>query len=102
MSNELERELQLPVPKSLSHEDLYLLVLRHITFLLDHDFHQLILLLYRLDVSEEKLKVLLAEQPYVDAAQLITALILERLSLKIKTRQQYPVPAPDPSDPEKW
>lgn len=102
LGEELESALQLPVAASLSYEDIYLLVLRHIRFLLDKDFHQLILLLYRLDVSEEKLRSLLAEQTHVDAGQLITGLIMERIALKIKTRKSFTATAADPDDPERW
>lgn len=98
----LEKELQLPVPEILPKEDVFRLVASRIDYLLHNDFHRLISLLYRLDVSETKLRTLLAEQPGTDAAELITGLLLERLMLSIKTRQAYGSRQADPSDPEQW
>lgn len=57
--------------------------------LIRNDFHQLINLLYRLDVSETKLERLLKDNSSTDAAVLITNLIIERQVEKILTRQQF-------------
>lgn len=102
LKQELKRQFNLTDTGSKSNEEIYASFLAHITYLVDKDFHQLISLLYRHDVPENKLRKLLAERPDEDAATIITDLILERLSLKIKTREQYKTPQADPSDPEKW
>jgi hypothetical protein len=47
---------------------------------IQHDFNKLVQLLYRIDVSEEKLKYILQLNPNEDAAKLIAAVILERLA----------------------
>jgi hypothetical protein len=53
-----------------------------------NDFPQLIQLLYRLDVSEEKLKNILKEKPEEDAGKIIASLIIERQIIKLKARMQ--------------
>ena len=53
-----------------------------------HDFQKLILILYRLDVSEEKLKRLLKENVSGDAGLIITDLIIERQIQKLKSRNE--------------
>ncbi|MET0635533.1 MAG: hypothetical protein ABWZ25_05870 [Chitinophagaceae bacterium] len=56
--------------------------------LLVYDFNKLIAILYRLDVSEPKLRLRLAGQPSSDAAALIAELVVERQVQKLKSRQE--------------
>ncbi|MDF2382848.1 hypothetical protein JMG10_15300 [Nostoc ellipsosporum NOK] len=74
----------------------------HIRQLINEDFNALVTLLYRQDVSEQKLRTVLARQPDADAAVLITGLLLERLSQKIKSRQAFSRRDPSIPDEEKW
>ena len=67
-----------------------------------NDFQKLISILYRLDVSEEKLKQLLKETLPTDAGIIITDLIIERQIQKIKSRQQFSRPHNDIDENEKW
>ncbi|HEX7905319.1 MAG TPA: hypothetical protein VF487_15710 [Chitinophagaceae bacterium] len=55
--------------------------------LLEKGFQKLVAILYRLDVSETKLKNLLSENPNADAAVIIAELMIERQVQKIKSRQ---------------
>jgi len=73
----------------------------YINNLIDHDFEKLIRILYRLDVSEKKLKETLASSS-TDAGVLITEMIIERQMQKIKTRLQYSEENKNISDEEKW
>jgi hypothetical protein len=54
-----------------------------------HDFNKLVQLLYRIDVSEEKLKYILQLNPNEDAAKLIAAVIVERLSATKAARASF-------------
>ena len=54
-----------------------------------HDFTGLMNLLYRLDVSEDKIRKLLDEMQQEDAGKIIAAVIIERQLQKIKTKQQF-------------
>jgi hypothetical protein len=57
--------------------------------LITADFSKLINILYRMDVSETKLKQLLKDKPAEDAARIIAELMIERQTEKIKSRQQF-------------
>lgn len=52
-----------------------------------HKRDRLIQLLYRMDISEKKLKVLLQEHPQTDAGQIIAALVIEREQQKQASRE---------------
>ena len=53
---------------------------------INHDFSKVVQLLYRIDVSEAKLKKVLHENPNEDAAYLIADLIIERIAIAKKAR----------------
>jgi hypothetical protein len=63
---------------------------KEINHLIVHDFAALIQILYRLDVSEAKLKMVLSENPKQDAGRLIAALIIERLKIREEMKQHFP------------
>ena len=54
-----------------------------------NDFSKVVQLLYRIDVSEQKLKKVLQENPDSDAASLIADLIIERLAAAKKARENF-------------
>ena len=66
-----------------------------------HDFQELVRILYRIDVNENKLKFLLKEKVGEDTPQIIADLIIERQVQKIKTRQQFRQPPPEDEE-DKW
>lgn len=70
--------------------------------LLTNDFQKLIAILYRMDVSEEKLKKLLSENPTVDAGVIIADLMIERQIKKIKYREQFTQQDETINENEKW
>ena len=74
----------------------------HINQLISGDFAKLVYLLYAVDVSEKKLKQLLAEHPNEDAGKLIALLILERQEQKKKSREQFKKNEQDIPDEDKW
>lgn len=76
-------------------------LIEYVNNLLLHDFNKLVQLLYRIDVSEQKLKTVLSENPQTDAAVIITDLIIKRQEEKIKARQSFK-PDADISEEEKW
>ena len=74
----------------------------HIDHLIEHDFAGLVQMLYRVDVSEEKLKQTLLDFSEKDASDIIAVMILERLALRIQTRKQYnPQQPPIDNDEER-
>ena len=78
------------------------LLAEKINELVDTNFQKLILILYRMDVSESKLKQLLADNSGTDAGLIIADLMIERQDEKIKTRQQFTKRDENISDDEKW
>ena len=60
---------------------------RAIEFLLDKDFEKLMHILYRIDVSESKVKEAFGLEQ--DVAQKIAILIIEREKQKVITRAEY-------------
>lgn len=60
--------------------------------LIKNDFSQLVQLLYRIDVSEAKLKNVLHTHPNEDAAKIISSLIVERLAATKKARESLSNP----------
>lgn len=66
-----------------------------------HHFEDLIQILYRMDVSEAKLKEMLHQQATEDAAGIIADLIIERQQQKIASRKLFK-PTEDIPEEEKW
>ena len=73
----------------------------YINDLINHDFEKLIHVLYRLDVSQKKLKSTLVSSSS-NAGMLIAEMIIERQVQKIKTREQFRQQNSNFSDEEKW
>lgn len=66
-----------------------------------HQFDGLIQLLYRLDVSEQRLKELLQQHAGSDAAAIIAQLIIERQQQKMITRAMFKNDA-DIAEDDRW
>ncbi len=66
------------------------------------DFDKLVMMLYRLDINETKLRKILNENPSQDAGNMIADLIIERQLQKIKSRQQFSQRDNNISEEEKW
>lgn len=70
--------------------------------LIKNDFNHLVQILYRLDVSEAKLKQVLRNNPNEDAGKIISSLIIERQLQKIQSRRQSIQQDDSFSEEEKW
>jgi hypothetical protein len=91
------------LPEKKESPDLLSLLAEHINTLAVNDFHKLIMLLYRIDVSEERVKYLLKLNKDADSGKVIAALILERLEQKIISKRKYSTPpSEDISENERW
>jgi len=97
----LRQSLEIDLPENISFELLKERLSSHINFLIQSDFQKLASILYRVDVSESKLKNLLKENQGFDAASIITDLIIERELQKIRSRQEYRNDE-NISDDERW
>ncbi len=98
----LRKDLQLELAGKISLEEIKKRLAAHIDDLINHNFEQLVSLLYRIDVNESKLKSLLQENKNADAGNLIAELIIERQLQKIKTRSEFSKNKDEDSVEEKW
>lgn len=73
----------------------------YINHLLLYDFNKLVQILYRIDVSEMKLKELLQKNPGINAAVIIADLLIQRQEEKIKTKETFKSNN-DIADEDKW
>jgi hypothetical protein len=95
-------ELAIELPEKISFEELKERLSVQINYLIEKDFQKLVSLLYRVDVSETKLKNLLLENQGENAGNIIAELIIERQLQKIKSRQQFKQKTDDIDESEKW
>lgn len=77
------------VEKSKSEQ--FKVVVDFIDDLIQNDFNRLLSILYRVDISEEKLKLNLAEHKdrNIPSAEIIANLLIEREEEKIRSREKY-------------
>jgi hypothetical protein len=107
MDSELElkqsliSQFELVVPDTISREELKSALTVKLNHLIQNDFHQLVFILYRIDVNESKLRRMLQDSPSEDAGRILADLILERQSQKIMSRAQYKQ-TNDTDEDEKW
>lgn len=88
-------------PTSYSENDFRNILSAKINELVNTNFSKLVGILYRLDISEKKLKELLANTSDTPAGDVITSLIIERQLEKIESRKTFKQNN-DISDSEKW
>ncbi|MBL7733390.1 MAG: hypothetical protein JNM88_19640 [Chitinophagaceae bacterium] len=85
-----------------SMEELRQQLTHHINHLINHDFDKLVQHLYRIDVSEHKVRSLLHQSGGENAAATIADLVIERQLQKIKTREMFKSGDGDIPGEEKW
>ncbi len=79
--------LEIKIPNG-SDEKVRQIIAEYVHELIHRDFNRLINLLYRMDISENKLRKLLEENPDSDAGIIISDLIIERQEQKIRSKQE--------------
>ena len=82
-------------------EEIHNRLIFYINELINADFDSLVQLLYRIDVNEKKLKLLLQQSPGVAAAPLIANLIISRQLQKIQTKKNFSKKE-KPDENESW
>ncbi|WP_298714838.1 hypothetical protein [Chitinophaga sp.] len=99
----LQENAGISLPAQFSLEDLEKTLAEQIEMLVERNFQQFVLLLYQVDVSEKKVKEILAGQNYPDVYRSIARLIIERQTEKIISREKYRQSPEDlAGDAEKW
>lgn len=74
----------------------------HINDLINENFSLLISILYRLDISEQKIKMFLRQSNNSTAADIISGLIIERQLQKMASKKASRNTQSDISDDERW
>jgi len=100
--NEINKNIPVVLPVELSLDELQVQLASYINQLIQNSFQKLISLLYRIDVSETKLKQLLQQYPGEDAGKIIAGMIIERQLEKINSRRQFKQPDDNFTEEEKW
>ena len=98
----VNKEMAIQLPEQISMEEIQEKLSAHINRLIQQNFEQLINLLYRIDVSEPKIKSLLQLQPGTNTGDIIADLIIERQLQKIRSRRQFKTNNDNFTDEEKW
>ncbi len=100
----LKNALQIDIIEKISFENIKATLANRIDHLIHNNFDELINLLYKVDVNENKLKKLLKENADADAAGIIADLIIERQLQKIETRSEFRAAnkKDENGDEEKW
>ena len=98
----INKDWALQLNTSLTEEELIQAFAVHLNDMIVNDFAQLITALYRIDVSEQKIRQTLIDNPSADAGRIIAHLIVERQKQKIKTRERYRSRDNDIDEDEKW
>jgi hypothetical protein len=98
----VNEEMAIDLPEKISFNEIRDKLSEYINNLIVNDFQKLVALLYRIDISEPRLKKLLEEENHEDAGKVIADLIIERQLQKIKSRQQFKQKSEDIDDTERW
>jgi hypothetical protein len=98
----LENEFAVAIPPAVSLDQMIAVIAVPVNELIQKDFQKLVNILYRLDVSEPKLRYMLKMHNEEDAGKIIATLIVERELQKIKTRQQFRKNDKEIDEDEKW
>jgi hypothetical protein len=98
--NEIIRLLDVP-GASVSRDDGLSILSSAVNDLLVHNPDKLISILYRMDVSEQKIKEMLHSRPNEDAGILIAQLMIDRQEARIIARRTFKMPESDDEE-EKW
>lgn len=98
LKTQVQNSLQLRpdlIEKVSNDEELLKLIEELVTELVNHDFERLLLMLYRLDVSEQKVKQAIDAAGPTNASRNIAELIMAREKEKAVSREQYKTDNPE-------
>ena len=98
----LNEKFELNIPVETTQEQMEIFLAGRINQLIENDFTQLLQILYRIDVSEQKLRSLLKQNTGTDAGRIIAVLIIERQLEKSRSRQVFRKDDKDINEEERW
>lgn len=92
LQQELQKEnisTELEVPQHITHEQLREWLSGKVSELMQHDFHRLMAILYRIDVHENNVKRVFDEYTPLEIPSMLAELMIQRQLQKAKTRIAY-------------
>jgi hypothetical protein len=98
----IQKDWSLVTKPLITEDQLIEILANEINRMIRDQFSWLIHLLYRIDISEQKLRALLAENKNADAGKVIAYLIVERQKQKIAFRKSHPPKKEDIPDEDRW
>ena len=98
----LNEKFELNIPVESTQEQMEIFLAGRINQIIENDFTQLLQILYRIDVSEQKLRSLLKQNTGTDAGRIIAVLIIERQLEKLNSREQFRRNDDNIDEEEKW
>ncbi|PWU00521.1 MAG: hypothetical protein C5B52_08730 [Bacteroidetes bacterium] len=101
ITKSITEQFELSCPERLSMEELEQQLSLKINWLIQNNFEHLVFILYRIDVNESKLRLLLNQFSGEDSGKIIANLIIERQTQKILTRREFKQQH-DIDENEKW
>ena len=100
-ARELDDTMELRLPDTVSYEQLEELLAQRVETLISHYFEHFVFLLYRIDVPENQIRIILDNDAGAGAYHKIAALLIERQLQKIKSREMYKTDPPE-NEEERW
>ncbi|SEW09048.1 hypothetical protein SAMN05428988_1943 [Chitinophaga sp. YR573] len=98
---QLSEDAALAIQPGITYEQLEELLAQRLEELISHNFQQFVLLLYKIDVAENKVREVLESDITPDAYRKIAALLIQRQQQKIISRKEFTKPIDDDGE-EKW
>lgn len=98
---QLSEDAALAIQPGITYEQLEELLAQRLEELISHNFQQFVLLLYKIDVAENKVREVLESDITPDAYRKIAALLIQRQQQKIISRKEFTKPGDDDGE-EKW
>jgi len=102
LNEELKAGWKIQTVPGMNEEQLHQLLATEINRLIQENFSWLVHLLYRMDISEKKIRSLLREYPDNSAGSIIARLVIERQKQKLIYKKEHPPESDNISDEEKW
>jgi hypothetical protein len=99
---QIAADTTLTIPDQITYEQLESLLATKLEALINQDFQQFVLLLYKIDVAENKIRQVLADDTSEQVYKKIAALLIERQQQKIISRKTFTRPFTDDDSEERW
>ncbi|MFZ9661792.1 MAG: hypothetical protein ACO29O_07935 [Chitinophagaceae bacterium] len=98
----INKDFSIELSHHISEDELAFALAEHINDMIVHNLPKLIQLLYRIDISEKKLKEMLAQHKNYEAGMIIARMVIDRQKEKAKSREKFKQDFPGELNEELW